>query len=685
MPTNQGPINTFTVNGSVEEATPVVPSIGRGINRGPVNSFVINDPFSAVIASGVGELVSLEQDVQIIGLGELVSIEQAVELLTTGSGVLVSIEQGVQATASGELVSVIQRVRDQSIGTRLSRAGWDCIVLVGGVNVSDTLHGRMDIIKQENSSTLATFTLIPAIGVQDLADYEGKPVTIDLITDMGAKRVFTGIVDIPDIDLIMQTITFRCTNRRSELVNDYLSTIIKGIGYYSTDLFKTAADPAEELEQRLSTVFQSLDYDGNNVGQLVGKDPRATADFTFADSGIFRRTPKVELTPRARILNTVNLDLTYRYQRLHHLERTYSWTGDTTPTEFCNIAVKGYTLTRKDMIEQAAKSAGWPLKAAMSFTGIPESGWYRCGDLSIAYSNITTNSQSVAKRDSDGNTITDSSGNVIYESVVQSQTNLQDIFAGSASWTATSRLSQTMEENYTVSITSPQSITRYGVIDKNESVGIEAEYDTSDWEDYDQFNTPPGSSSGNYHINKDNNVNNLNEMYRAAVARAQTQIRESHRQNKVTLEVPLKPEVELVHTVETTGDIVESKGKCTRIQHVLDFGSTDAYTVIETSLSTSTGSSSTTPVSNADRPSDTVVYDTQPIFLRSKYGVAPTANDTGFIGNAIVLRRMTNYTVQFRVDTPTVGGSIRDNKQVPSTTAVTTEIPNDTLTVTFND
>ena len=387
-----------------------------------------------VQVEGVGNLISVEQNVGFIGSGEIISIEQDVLLSIRGSGEIISIEQNVANEQSGQLISIEQNV--ELVSTHLTRTGWDATLVIGSSQIpKEQIHGMIDIERTENTAAIMTVTLIPELGTQDFDFYRGKPVTCDIRTERGTNRVFTGTVDIPEIDVIGKKITLRCTDRRTERINDQLATAVTTIGYFSSIIFPDIDDTADALEQRLSTIPFSVDFDAYGNYNLTAWAVKATADFTLNDSDVFYSTPRVELTSRSNITNKVSITFQYRYERLHQMDRNFSWTSPIA-SNICLILQSGYSLTFRDMIRAAVDSAGWPLKNDISFTPIWPSGWDGCVGGYIAWSTVSYTGTSTVVKDADGNPVKDADGNNVTQTRITGGTNFAPLYCMGATWSA---------------------------------------------------------------------------------------------------------------------------------------------------------------------------------------------------------------------------------------------------------
>lgn len=638
-----------------------------------------------VVIEGAGEEVDIQQLVGFIGSGNECGVEQTVDLYMGGTGNFIDIEQSVTVTGLGSVAGIEQRVISNVTKNHLQRVGWDAYITIAGENVdTNKIHGNITVERSEGLASLATFTIIPELGVQDVEAYAGKAVTIDVTTPRGTKRIYTGLIDIPEIDLIQKKITFRCTDRRAELINSQFTTAVSTIGYYSPLVFQDVKDTADELEKRLSTTPQSVDFDAYGAYTITSWYPKATADYTLTDSDIYYSQPRVELASRASIVNRVNINFQYRYERLHHTERTFSWTSPVASNIFLFLT-SGYSLTRKDDIMSAINGAGWPVRGSVSFTAMWPSGWYG----GIAWSTVSYTAASTVKIDPfTGNPVLDSDGNEIVETRVTGGTNYNDVYCMGATWVGTYRWAQTITENYSLAIVATQSVTQYGTIAESEQYSLDSGTDGAEWENYKAY-TDTGNGTGNYYIDKDVNRTDFNNAVATAMQKAKTTILASHRDTKVSASRSIWPEIDLKHTVAINTTPVTAKGKVFSIYHSLNISTGEAKTDFSISLFKAQGSGSDSSLALPALTENTPNPGTGTITLGNHFGQDPTvaaaASWNGMIGNKINYGTLgrTQYPESFIVDVPAIPEDVRQEKNIYASASYTIAIPNDDLDIEF--
>lgn len=624
------------------------------------------------------------------GSGQYIEIEQEVELLESGSGSLISIEQEVINSGSGSLITINQMVIDANVTTFLTRNGWYPILVIGGVRIPDNQIHMIEVGRTENDSATLDFTLIPPLGAINLTQYEGQEVTLDVIlypSGLG-YRVYTGTVNIPEIDLINKKLMFTCNDNRRENIDLQLASILPYIGWYSEEAFGVPGDSSDVLEQRLSTVPQAVDFNAYGSPIISNLLAKATPDITLYDADVYRddgHDPVVSLSPRSRLVNTINLTATYQFQRLYHRNITYSWEAPYAD-DVCEFLTNSYSVASRDMIRQAAASAGWVINGEIIFRDVLAAGFYRCNGATIGWSTAKFSGQNVDTGDKDA------TGNAVYKVVPTGYQDLGAALCFGADWTASKRWSQNITEKYIISVTAPQSISQYGAIEQDSSIGVASEYDSSGWEKYDTYTAPDALVQ-----DQDTNLMGWYNNVALAVARAQTTIIKAHRDNRVTFHCELHPEFELSHTIYLDCTRLQARGKVRTIKHRMDVTTGEAVTTCELALSRSTGSSSTTsPQTIPTRPTYNPATPITSITLDSHYGNAQSPfgiNNvdpawTGHIGNRNFAIDgggfgRSNWTHAFIVDTPPIEEAVRSNVELAGTGTYTTAIQNDLLEIVF--
>jgi hypothetical protein len=656
---------------------------GSAINASPINGVGVA-PIATITGAGAlisieqsitrtesGKLFNIEQLVGIIGSGSLFNIEQSVYLRSVGAGSLISIEQSISNFASGRLFNIEQRVHDATVYSNTDKYGFDAYLYIGGAAVpANQIHDSIAINRSENSAALMDVTLITPTGTQDVQQWHGKTITLDIETATGITRVYTGVVDIPEFDLIKKTVTLRCTDRRTEQINEQLASELPFIGSWSDALFNKPEDVFEELTQRLTTPTKTVDFDAYGNYTIADYLPKATADYTLSDASIYRRSPSVQIASRGRLINRVNVEFEYRYTRLRHRQRNFQLIG----ASFCEVINHvDLSFLSTDSVKTNLESFGWNVNLpAVSFEYLPGGGVYNCGGGKFFWSPIVTSGTTATVKDSDGNVVYDSNDNPKTEVINRTVTDYTQAFCLSASWAASKRFAQDISEKVNLTISAPQSVTQYGLIEQSQRNGKDIDYDATEYEDDISYAVPDGfiATAGDSYQDKSGTAAGYRAALRTSFDIAITKITKSHRDNHVTVETPIWPEIDLSNTIETTAGIIQARGKVTQISHTIDINNRFAETVTQFSLSRAVGSQSDTPL-------------TIPILNASLIGGYETntlkmySYDNGSIGFG------TNSAKAVGMVTPAIDDESRNRQISESSYTLDIAIRNDPLTVVF--
>jgi hypothetical protein len=709
-------LNGFALNEEVLNGAPGLPS-GLGQILG-IEQIVEPPP------SGEGQILGIEQEVaenepsfavllieQTIamfsdGVEELLGIEQIVSFREVGEGKLFEIEQTVQSRGVGQILAIEQRVQSSGDVAGVVRRGWEAFVTLNGQAI-ECLHAQIQVTRTESGAALMTVTNIPSLGIQDIDNLAGKPITCDIQIPAGLFRIFTGKVDVPHINLIEKKITLNCTDNRIELINTTMASAVPSIGYWSPVIFSTPKDAAEELDQRLTTVHMSVDFDPYGVFSVTSKQVKVTPDFILTGippDGVYYRDPSIEYTSRANITNRITITFQYRFARLYHMEKVFSWTSPIA-SNLCLFLQQGYTFAARSMIEQAVLSSGWPVRGEISYAGIQPSGWYNCpafgGGISgaIAWSTTSfTRGAATPVRDPDTGLIRkDANGNPVMETLTRKVTDYSQTFANGAQWRGTTRWVQTVIENYSLVVSAPQSIAQYGAVDAANQYSSQDTTDTSSWENYKTYNDPYGHPEipANYFVDTATTRSALNGGITTAVNIAKTTILNLHRDTRVSINRFIWPQVDLKHTVEvnatiTNGGALRARGKVFNIVHTLDCGTGEGVSNITLALSRAQGSQVDTPVNIPVFGLDTIDFGSPTVALGNHYGEDPTNHPewNGRIGNKYIFTpgffpTLSSYPEQFIVDTPAIPDALRADREKSIAANYLIGLPNNLLEITF--
>ena len=654
---------------------------------GPASGQLVAVEQSVELSASGGSLVTVEQTVGVYASGTLVTVEQDIVKRISASGSLIQVEQSIETKASGSLIIVSQRVKDANppIPTNEEKYGWDLDVYINSVQVSPAeLHGNVSITRREGQAALLDLTLIKSAGIQDLYQYHGKSITVDLVEVSKVSRIYTGIIDIPEVDLINGLITLRCTDKRKEQINSQFAHRVSSVGKWSSQIFDTPVDTADELTQRLKTTTTTVDFDAFGNYTVSDMMPKTTPDITLTDSDIFRRKPSISIASRGRLVNRVNLQYTYQYTRLRHRERPFELTGGT----FCQVVGSNsevYKFVRVQSVPDTINTTSYKLKpGTLTHEYLPDAGQYTCKNYftgqyyTFTWTPFQTTGNTQAKLDSNGNPVLDAQGNQVYEYVNRTVTNYQKAWSTKTSWVGAKRFAQNITENINIEVNAPQSQSVYGVIEKDQKNGHRIEFDTSEFEQNDIYKAPDDNAiqigSDWYYDEAGSPQEYLNGLA-TALNMAEATIAKSHRANVVSFETPIRSDIDLKHTLRVNANLIDATGKVVSVIHSFNISKRDATTSVETALSQS----------DSSPPSDTLIFDVLDAPLLGDTTSATIkiyASEAAEKGTGGSIGGSTNE-VNEEFNVPGIDDLSRDEQTVDKYFTYSIPINHDNLTVTF--
>lgn len=560
---------------------------------------------------------------------------------------------------------------------------WTPAVYIDGTDYSARLTGVISIDTEEDSSTLANFSIHPATGTLDPLSYIGRLVWIDITTDSDTIRKFRGVVSNavynPDTGLM----AFTCTNDLQGYFENATRTEIDSVigGYWSEFVFASYGDESHGWKyatDRLSTQFKALHLDVNGNPVLTSLTAKPTADYTFTDAKRFNDTLSVSRATRRELLNRVRVLFDYRFTRLRQRHIYYEFVhakqvgSSLTGLSQCDFLQDAYDLCEKAQIESAVENSGWLMYGTPDYLLPPGSGVYRCPGSQSPWSPQS------------GYSI-----NWVFPESARQKTCF------SARFTIAKRFAQTVTEQYVFDVRADDSIERVGELGIEERFGMETEYDATLWESEPFTSTADGAtldSSGDYVLDAndgDNGRTAFNNAQTTALAQAQVDIKKSHRQNRVSFEVPYHPLIDITHTARCESSYLTAQGKVRQVTHTFDTDTGEATTFIEIAISAHGGSGlvTDTALDPVTPPEQTIPDYTREFTIPYRMGGESDSEPydeewQGYLTNrASITGNYHRYDVAFKIETPAIDSAFRDAVEIPSTNTANVAIDQDTLTL----
>ena len=480
---------------------------------------------------------------------------------------------------------------------------WTAFVTLGGVDVSDRLTGIVRVEAEEGTSRTAEVTLRPKPIAEKslipvvLASWVKQPITIDYATlnDDGSVRsqvrIFTGIVDEPVYDPTTRLVTFNCIdNMIVELENmsrEAIDSLTSGARW--TELvFDEDVDNYEYARDRMSTTPYALDKDRVGVYHWTPWLSKVTPDFSFASGDIIDESLGVDIQPGRELINKIDIDFGYRYDRKRQRKAKFDWNFPSSFCEYLGVGLTGtWTIPNVQMIVDAAEGTGWCLET-MATQKLPPSQWVNCDNQLVGW--LVTGAQ-------------------------------RDSLALRARGTLTKRFLQSISEKYLLAVQASTSIAAFGVLKEEMTQNVLAKADLAPWEQDLECCEPQinqssfGGTSDAWETWEDIDAAPLIETgtrddmeyaIETLIAQARTRILDSHRENRVSFDVPLHPLIDRYQTIQIDTDTVDARGKVFHILHVLDFSAGSAITSVQLAISVAgDGVGVDTPIEAPEKPDTT--------------------------------------------------------------------------------
>lgn len=527
-------------------------------------------------------------------------------------------------------------------------AVWSAVVTIAAVDVSARIVGDIRVEASEGAARIAELTIRPAPGTGfAIADWSGKTLTIDVV-DMStgvatnSRRLFTGIIDTPTLDLDMRTINLMATdnlqNQLEALSAASIDTLVPG-GYHSPVIFDPAARGWSRAQDRLATVPASLDLSPQNTFRLSDWAPRASPNILFTDDHILDGSLQTAQSSRHQLVNRVDIDFAYRFPRVkaegYEIEDSYVTLGS---------------------ISAHAQAGNWWLTRAAVESAIGASGG---AIVSISYTDLPT-------------------------FAVGSWTPGPSDYLLCMGYTAlvSFEYTQTIEEQHAITVSAPNSIAAVGTLRDRLTGALEGEYPPVEAVEHSMLlyakslsSIPPKNrasvlaghtTSADVTLTQDTNRDAADAAMETLIAIAKTRIWASHRRNTVSADVALNPDVDLPQTIEIDCSRLQARGKCQSVTHTLSPQSGEAITRFTLAICSVAG----TGISHPETPTAAPAGSTPATTALSEY---PTSDFNYGAAEDHIL------TVTF----PEVAAIERDKRDIPITSSYSAPITEDVFTVTL--
>lgn len=508
------------------------------------NDVVYGDGRFVAVCNGTATAVSLDDGATWSLTGPTSGVIEAPTELTVQLPQVVSAPSLLTVANPTGSMSAATRLHVQATGTLgaptalalISLAGgllaaprWTVRCLIDGADVSASMTGAVRVTAAEGAARLAEATISPPAGAFAPLDYVGKTITLDYVPVIGGTpvpmRLFTGRVDTPEYDFDTRLLRLSCVddlqNRVAALDRASIDTLIGG--RYSTAVQGEIDDNWDYAQARLATVAASLDA-GPHGGMRVTPWELPATWATFGSPQMIYPRMQVSYPQRSTIINQVRIEFDYRYPRLRQRYTSLGWSGT-----LIDMAPAGYQYPTQQDILGAAGGSGWIVTDAAFWpapAAIPHSsgGFVRPPDGSI--------DMAILKM--------------------------------------TQRHSQTVTEQFRLTVSAPESVAANGLLPHDLRGALESEFDGQAWESALDV-APLMPTGGEMDYAPDATRGDSDYAIQTLLDQANVKILGSHRSTRVTNATPCTPDLDLDKRVAVSTPELAAEGKVVEVVHELDF------------------------------------------------------------------------------------------------------------------
>lgn len=448
-----------------------------------------------------------------------------------------------------------------SIITSPSR--WRPVVTLGGVDISERLTGEIRIEAGEGEARIASFVMRPAPGPLTLPEWTGAAVTIDIAQQdaagnaIDARRLFTGVVNVPVLDLTEQIVTFECTDQLQQVVRslprEWVDVNVGG--YYSEAVSGESSDMLQYADARMSSVPAALDLDPYQAARVTPWNIEDDPVLVLTEADVLDGSLRIKNADRNAIRNTIETVLKYRFPRLR--ARVVAVNFERTINQYTS---QGLDIPNRDMIEQALSGiSGWRLLGEINMVPVDPGSYESSG-----------------------------SGGTVY--TVISATDAPQLALGFSARFA-NRWVQWVTEEYRLTVSAQASIDALGLSrETSNGAVLDASFDDGVWlsePDATPVLTMPaiGDVSLDYGGAGRTDRAAAQNALRTLLAQARRNILASHRDTRVSATTPLHAGIDLSRRVEIDTAPVRALGKVVRLTHRMDIETGEHDTEFDIAIS----------------------------------------------------------------------------------------------------
>ncbi len=536
---------------------------------------------------------------------------------------------------------------------------WRLRVMVGGVDMTGQLTGSADIDREEGAAGVGSIALYLPPGPVVPTDWIARAVTIDYISTTGGitteARRFTGQIVSPVWNPLNRVLSCELGDQLQQRVEALTVAEIDTLtgGYWSADVFEPVEGRShwDYAQERMSTRPYSLDT--SPTGELRVHSWYAVAPhFVFGAGTTLDQSMSLELAPAGNITNRIEVEVSYRYNRLWQRNQSYSWAhpdaeGFTGIQGFCSWG-GGSETPDIEMVEGAASDNGQTV-------------------INAVYDRVPL-------------TVTDGENSGSFCDPEFAWINIYDSLLLAATWTGARRWTQVVTETYRFALATPAGEDEATRIVQRDSYSLDIEDDAADaWESAPIIGGVSGATDLHDEARRASVIN-------IALRVGQTRLIYDSRAGVLSWSVPtsMAMGIDLVHTLQLDDQGVQGLGKCVRIVDMFDFARGTAITTLSIAVMRGGGVSDVLTVpprldaSPAGTPSS---VNGLGLPTQLGYSGAPPYDDEldGFAGNVSAGGGADPYPRRLTVPADEIPAAERDENKLAADYLYRVGIPNGTL------
>ncbi len=337
-----------------------------------------------------GGAVDFVEGAGLVAEPETIALPLVVAVVDSSVVISLPITVAVSAPAVVALPLVVTVVDADALGGLDGAGGWAAapdgqwrpVVMLGGVDISARLLGEVTVTHADDAAAVASFAFVPATALQPLSII-GQRVRIAFARADGSSEqtMFSGVVDVPAIDLQTGAISCSCHDQAQEVWSRTPRAVIDTLvgGRYS--LAVTGDEPEDNfayLRERIQSVGASWALDVLQRPRVLPWGDAAKA-VTVRTADVLDGSLSVDLPSRDQLRSRVTCRLQYQYAKLRYRGVRAQYSQDIhlfKPFISETISYPGALWLTTAMVKSACESApGWEMVGEPYIEHPPVRSW----------------------------------------------------------------------------------------------------------------------------------------------------------------------------------------------------------------------------------------------------------------------------------------------------------------------